>query len=160
MVAFELITTDYGHVAFAWSERGVVRVSLPRPSRAEALTAVGVRPGDVESRHGELGDLLARFYQGEAVDFGSVALDLGREPRFTAAVRRVVVGLGRGQTMTYGDVARAAGSPHGARAVGQVMARNPVPPLIPCHRVLGGQGLGGYGGGLVLKGRLLELERA
>lgn len=159
MVCYQTITTLCGDVAYTWTERGVTRVCLPQPSVAEAVAAVGVTSGMVLGRHDELADLLIRYYQGDPVDFGSVALDLGRERRFTAAVRRCVTAIGRGETMTYGEVAGAVGSPNGARAVGQVMARNPVPPLIPCHRVLGSGGLGGYGGGLELKRRLLAMER-
>ncbi|MBI5833183.1 MAG: MGMT family protein [Armatimonadetes bacterium] len=159
MASYQCIRIGDEVVAFVWSERGVQRVCLPQPSREAALAAVGVRADTGESCHSELAGLLERFYQGQPVDFGAIALDLGRQTSFTAAVRARVLALGWGQTATYGDVATAAGSPRGARAVGQVMARNPVPPLIPCHRVLGSQGLGGYGGGLALKSRLLEWER-
>jgi len=62
--------------------------------------------------------------------------------------------------MAYGEVAAAAGRPGAARAVGRVMATNPVPPFVPCHRVVAADGgLGGYGGGLDLKSRLLEREK-
>lgn len=87
------------------------------------------------------------------------ALDLRRgtalQQRIWHAVRRIP----SGQTRTYGAVARALGRARLARAVGQAMARNPVAPFVPCHRVVACNGLGGYGGGLVLKRRLLELEQ-
>mgnify|MGYP000983729004 FL=1 len=159
MDKYQTVDTACGVVAFVWSEQGVRRVCLPQSTRAAALAAVGVGPGDDESEHAELGTLLERFYRGEPVDFGGVALDLGPEPPFTAAVRQRVLALGRGETSTYGQVAADVGSPKGARAVGQVMARNPVAPLIPCHRVLGTDGLHGYGGGLPLKQRLLGWEK-
>jgi methylated-DNA-[protein]-cysteine S-methyltransferase len=66
-----------------------------------------------------------------------------------------------GETRTYGDIARAIGTPNGARAVGSANHKNPIPIVIPCHRVVAaGGGLGGYGGGLELKRRLLALEQA
>jgi methylated-DNA-[protein]-cysteine S-methyltransferase len=66
-----------------------------------------------------------------------------------------------GETRTYGEIARALGSPQGARAVGSANHKNPTPIVIPCHRVVNtGGGLGGYGGGLELKRRLLALEQA
>lgn len=72
------------------------------------------------------------------------------------ALRRVPAG----ETMTYGELASAAGCPGGARAVGNVMARNPVPVLVPCHRVVATNGLGGFTGGLDVKRKLLRLEGA
>jgi methylated-DNA-[protein]-cysteine S-methyltransferase len=66
-----------------------------------------------------------------------------------------------GETRTYGEIARAVGTPNGARAVGSANHKNPIPIVIPCHRVVAaGGGLGGYGGGLDLKRRLLALEQA
>ncbi len=66
-----------------------------------------------------------------------------------------------GETRTYGEIARTLGNPHGARAVGSANHKNPIPLIIPCHRVVAtGGGLGGYGGGLELKRRLLALEQA
>jgi methylated-DNA-[protein]-cysteine S-methyltransferase len=65
-----------------------------------------------------------------------------------------------GHVVTYGELARRSGCPGGARAVGQAMARNPLPLVVPCHRVVAADGLGGYGGGLPLKRWLLALEGA
>ncbi len=66
-----------------------------------------------------------------------------------------------GETRTYGEIARAVGNPKGSRAVGSANHKNPIPIIIPCHRVVNtGGGLGGYGGGLELKRRLLALEQA
>lgn len=72
------------------------------------------------------------------------------------ALRRVPAG----ETLTYGELAAAAGNPGAARAVGNVMARNPVPLLVPCHRVVATNGLGGFTGGLDVKKKLLRLEGA
>ena len=70
-------------------------------------------------------------------------------------------GIPRGQTRTYGELARMAGSPGAARAVGQAMARNPWPIIVPCHRVLGSDGaLTGFGGGVDMKRRMLQMEGA
>ena len=90
----------------------------------------------------------------------SVPVDLSAVPPFHAKVLRAAGRIPRGRTVTYGELAAAVGRPRGARAVGQAMARNPVPLVVPCHRVVGSGGLGGYGGGLALKRRLLALEGA
>lgn len=63
-----------------------------------------------------------------------------------------------GETISYGELARRVGRPKGSRAVGQANGRNPVPIIVPCHRVLASHGIGGYGGGLVVKRALLALE--
>lgn len=76
------------------------------------------------------------------------------------AVSRACYDIPRGRTRRYGEVAALLGKPGAARAVGQIMATNPYPLLIPCHRVVGADGLHGFGGGLALKARLLALEAA
>ena len=88
-------------------------------------------------------------------------LDLPDAPSFTKAVRQATCNIPRGQTRSYGEVAAIAGNPRAGRAVGQVMASNPVAILIPCHRVITSDGgLGGYGGHINMKKRLLAIEGA
>lgn len=90
---------------------------------------------------------------------GKVALLLPSSSPFQERVARVVSRIPYGKTMTYGEVARRAGSPGAARAVGQVMRHNPICLFIPCHRVVASGGrLGGFTGGISLKRRLLALE--
>ncbi len=87
-------------------------------------------------------------------------LDLRGLPRFDAAVYRIVAATRPGQTLTYGDVASIAGSPGAARAVGNAMARCPLFPAVPCHRVVrASDGWSGWAGDVALKRRLLEAER-
>jgi methylated-DNA-[protein]-cysteine S-methyltransferase len=89
-----------------------------------------------------------------AVDLSSVENDFQRKVLATLRKR-----VGPGKTISYGELAEVVGHPGAARAVGTAMARNPVPIVVPCHRVLAsGGGLGGYGGGLDMKRGLLELE--
>ncbi|HXG62598.1 MAG TPA: methylated-DNA--[protein]-cysteine S-methyltransferase [Planctomycetota bacterium] len=101
---------------------------------------------------------LARWFRGE--DPG-VRLDLSWATPFERRVYAVVRRIPRGGTRTYGEVARAAGAPGAARAVGRVLARNRICLFIPCHRVVGAAGPGGFTapGGVRLKRRLLSLER-
>lgn len=104
---------------------------------------------------------LVRFAQGEPVDFSDVVVD---ESHLTPFGKRIVHACRRipaGQTRGYGELAAESGSPGAARAVGQVMARNRYPLVVPCHRVLAAGGrIGGFSApqGLVMKRRLLELE--
>ncbi len=86
-------------------------------------------------------------------------LDLSSFTDFQREVIAAVQGIPRGRTLTYGEVALLAGRPGAARAVGQVMAKNPFAVIVPCHRVVSRGGLGGFGWGLDIKKKLLELER-
>ena len=93
------------------------------------------------------------------MDFRDVLLDTRRATAFQLRVWDVVRGIPRGQVQSYAWVAAQAGSPQAARAVGQAMASNPFPIVVPCHRVVGQDGgLTGFGGGLNMKRDLLRLE--
>ena len=102
-----------------------------------------------------------RYADGDSVDFSEKDVDLRLTPAFHQRCYRLLLGFGWGQTTTYGDMARALGDATLARAVGQAMGANPVPLLVPCHRVLAsGNRAGGFSaaGGVDAKRRLLALE--
>jgi methylated-DNA-[protein]-cysteine S-methyltransferase len=125
-----------------------------------AALRIGAR-GDLEGMRGPLPAVRGALERWFATGEGEV--DLVPAPtEFLAKVRKAVRAIPRGETRTYGEVARAAGRPGAARAVGQAMARNPIPLLVPCHRVVASGGPGGYSGGrgLATKSRLLALERS
>jgi methylated-DNA-[protein]-cysteine S-methyltransferase len=106
-----------------------------------------------------LGYELARYLSGERVSFRRHKVALSPLPGFLTAALSAARKIPYGQVRTYGWLAKAAGNPKAARAAGQAMARNPLPIIIPCHRVIAASGgLGGFGGGLEMKRRLLELE--
>jgi methylated-DNA-[protein]-cysteine S-methyltransferase len=97
------------------------------------------------------------------VDLSTAVLDLSGCSPFDRAVYSALLSVGRGAVITYGGLAGMAGSPGAARAVGGAMSRNPLPPFIPCHRVVAGDGgMTGFSteGGVALKRRLLEMEGA
>lgn len=103
-------------------------------------------------------DFLSRYYHGTAATH-CLPLCLGREGAFGQRVLERTARVRWGEVITYGELARAVGKPGAARAVGQIMARNMLPPFVPCHRVVGaGYHLTGFVGGLELKARMLELE--
>jgi methylated-DNA-[protein]-cysteine S-methyltransferase len=107
-----------------------------------------------------LTDKLERYFEGEPVVFDE-PLDPTTGTDFQREVWALTKAIPRGQTRTYGQIAREAGSPGAARAVGQSMARNPWPVIVPCHRVVGHDGrLTGFGGGLDMKRRMLVMEGA
>ncbi|MEV0427703.1 methylated-DNA--[protein]-cysteine S-methyltransferase [Micromonospora sp. NPDC050495] len=114
------------------------------------------RPGDPVAGLA-LAELRA-YFAGELTEF-TVPVLVSRGSEFERAVWREMTRIPYGETLTYGEVARAVGEPGAARAVGVACNRNPVPVLVPCHRIVGAGGkLVGFGGGLPRKVTLLELE--
>jgi methylated-DNA-[protein]-cysteine S-methyltransferase len=160
-VAYDLVDTPVGPLLVAVTDRGLCRISFdPEPDReAEALAkGYGVRvlrsarPVDNARRE------LEEYFAGRRRDF-DLATDLRIEAPFRRTVLDELARVPYGSTTTYGELARRAGRPRAARAVGVFMNRNPIPIVLPCHRVVGAGGaLVGYGGGLDRKESLLRLE--
>ncbi|MCS6952265.1 MAG: methylated-DNA--[protein]-cysteine S-methyltransferase [Bryobacterales bacterium] len=147
----------------AATSRGVSRILLLDSGRA-GRHAAAARP---QTSSGDASPELLRAVRGQLLEYfrgKRRAFDLPLELRGTPFQRRVWQELTRipyGATRSYGEIARAIGEPGAARAVGQACGANPVPIVVPCHRVIAAHGgLGGYGGGLRLKRFLLELEQA
>ena len=158
-----VVSTALGWVAVLATSRGIRYITLPKPTRAAALERLLDEAGDIGREDPaalrEVLERLQAYYAGAAVSFDDVPLDLDDFPPFYRAVWERARALPRGHTITYGELAMEVGRPAAARAVGQAMAHNPVPPIVPCHRVVARGGrLGGYGGGLALKARLLAME--
>ncbi len=160
---YRLIPSTIGAVGVVrrTDRKSVQRILLPRKGRSMSELIRKAFPGAVPEKGG--GDAICRqlraFLGGEAVDFSIDELDLDG---FGGFARRVLMAdhtIPRGRVMTYGGLAAKLGVPGGARAVGNVMAGNPFPLVIPCHRVVrSGGGLGGFGGGLPMKKALLAME--
>jgi methylated-DNA-[protein]-cysteine S-methyltransferase len=145
----------YGHVA---TPAGPVSYATDGERVRTLLLGKRLRdPGRPTALDREVVRQLEQYFAGRRDAFDlPVALDL---TRFRSKVLRAVGRIPYGEARSYGEVARAVGQPRAARAVGQAVGANPLPLLIPCHRVLAAQGrLGGFGGGLRWKRFLLELE--
>jgi methylated-DNA-[protein]-cysteine S-methyltransferase len=161
-VTIGICDTAFGWVGVARSPRGLLALTLPQPDQEAALRPLLDRWGDDARRDdvalGDLPDKLRRFFDGQPVSFDE-PLDMSDATGFQRRVWEATRRIPRGQTLTYGQVARQVGSPRAARAVGQAMARNPWPAIVPCHRVVGHDGrLTGFGGGLDMKRRMLDME--
>jgi len=160
---FCIIETALGWLGLVLSPAGLRAVTLPHRDRDAALAEVLALGAREEARDDEAGDLperLRRYARGQPVPFPD-ALDFAAATPFQRAVWQAAQEIPRGQTRSYGWLATKAGKPRAARAVGQAMAANPWPIIVPCHRVVSSNGrLGGYGGGLDMKERLLLLEGA
>jgi methylated-DNA-[protein]-cysteine S-methyltransferase len=158
-VRFAIVTTELGDLGLVDSELGLRALVLPRPALREYLQTRFAGAAEDITRLAELAGRLQEYARGLPVAFNDVKLDVAGTP-FQMAVWQATRAIPRGQTRTYGELARMLGRPGAARAVGAAEAANPVPIVVPCHRVIGSDGrLCGFGGGLPLKQRLLALER-
>lgn len=156
--------TNWGWIGMAISDRGLAGLVLPQPTRDEALRRLEHRwPESEEIEAAAFEDLIApvrRYLAGQPVEF-NMALDWSEHTEFLQEVWKVTRSIPHGETRTYAELAEAAGRPQAYRAVGRAMAVNPIPLIVPCHRVVRSDGgLGGYAGGLDVKKRLLEMEQA
>ena len=152
-----------GWIALLGSDRGLRQVSL-QPEPQDAWAGLGEEAQHAEDNPDALADVLSaldRYFAGEMSALDRIAVDLSGSSPFFSAAWDACRAIPPGETRSYQWLADAAGNPKASRAAGQAMARNPVPLVIPCHRVVGSNGsLHGYGGGGVgVKARLLELER-
>ncbi len=162
---YALIDTSFGTCAVAWGDAGITHFQLPDADRDATerclLKRAGVAAAGDIAELGTLAEDVRRYFSGERVDFSDFALDFTGAPEFHRLVYAEVLRLGWGETTTYGAVARKVSNISAARAVGQAMGANPIPLIMPCHRVLAsGDKLGGFSafGGSVSKERMLALE--
>ncbi len=156
-----VLETQLGWMGVAYSPRGIISLQLPRAGRELALRDLqrAFPKGSVKQ---EIPEEIARelrdYSAGRCRQF-HLPVDLSSARPFQRAVLTAISRIPFGETRSYGWVARAIGKPGAARAVGQALHTNPIPIIIPCHRVIASNGsLGGYGGGLEMKRRLLQLE--
>ncbi len=156
---FLVFPTTLGWVGLLASSKGLSRLALPQQDQEEVLRELGqvAEAPHNPSAFGDLPQRIIRYLSGERVKFAD-AVDLDGTSPFQRRVLDKLRRIPYGKTRSYGWVAQAVGVPQGPRAVGQAVARNPVPLIIPCHRVVGSNGLGGFGGGLDLKRLLLRQE--
>jgi methylated-DNA-[protein]-cysteine S-methyltransferase len=158
---FHIFETDLGWVGVAFSDSGLREITLPHKSRDDAfrkMTELGTDEPATEAEARSASALLNALARGQPHANG-LPLDWSGITPFRREVMEECMRIPAGQTLTYGELAAKVGRPRSARAVGRVMATNPFPLLVPCHRVLGSDGtLHGYGGGLPMKAALLKAE--
>jgi methylated-DNA-[protein]-cysteine S-methyltransferase len=160
---YTIFETTTGWVGILGSAAGLRRATLPQPSKQAAYIALGDGLADAREtpqRFTSLRERYRAYFQGQRVAFTD-ALDLTGATPFQRAVWQSTGEIPFGQTRSYSWVASRAGNPRAVRAAGQALSVNPLPIIVPCHRVLAKDGgLGGYSGGLPVKKMLLELEAA
>lgn len=163
--AYSIFKTKWGWFGLLASDKGLVRACLPMDSKAAAENILldgieGAKPDN--NRFCDTENAVAAYYEGSEVDFSNVDVDLEAFTPFQRGVLLALRDIRHGQTITYGRLAAAAGVPKAARAIGGCMAKNPIPLIIPCHRVMGADGsLTGFSGfgGTETKRRMLQLEK-
>ena len=163
-VAYAIADSPLGPLTVAVTDRGLVRLAYPdRPLDGvleELARGVSPRVLEAPARLDEVRRELDEYFEGRRRSF-DVSLDRTLLGPFARKVLGRTARIPYGEVSTYAAVAAAAGSPRASRAAGNALAGNPIPIVIPCHRVLrSGGGLGGYAGGLDRKTRLLTLEGA
>lgn len=161
-VAYANVESPFGPLLIASTPRGLVKLSLPNYEADTALEELAskVSPRVIEAP-GQLDDVrrqLDLYFDGKLHEF-DLALDWQLTTGFREEVQRAIARIPYGETRSYAEMASKAGNERAVRAAGTACGSNPIPIVVPCHRVLRSSGaLGGYGGGLPMKKALLEFE--
>jgi methylated-DNA-[protein]-cysteine S-methyltransferase len=161
-VSYASADSPFGTLLLAQTPRGLVRVGLPNQDYeallAELAAKVSPRVLEAPARLDEARRELDRYFAGELREF-ALPLDWSLSHGFRQRVLERIAAIPYGETRTYTEMATGAGNPRAVRAAGSACGSNPIPVVVPCHRVLRlSGGLGGYAGGLAMKESLLALE--
>jgi methylated-DNA-[protein]-cysteine S-methyltransferase len=167
-VSCTLFDTALGRCGIAWRRDRVVGFALPARDDRATRSSLMRRSPDVVAGEPPLQiraaiEAVRRLIAGEAIDLGFVDVDFDGVSDFDRHVYVVTRTIRPGETRTYGEIADLVGEPGAARAIGRAMGANPVPIIVPCHRVLAASGrIGGFSapGGIATKRRLLAIESA
>ena len=172
---YTLFKTSLGMCGISWSEKGVTGFQLPEKTLEDTKQKLLEKRGDriflpLSLDSTSIPDWIKKgvrqiqgYLKGEKSNLSDIPVDLEGVPEFHKAVYQAAEGIPIGKVATYGELAKIVRSPGAARAVGNALAKNPIALIIPCHRIIGGDGkLGGFSayGSLAAKVKLLELEGA
>ena len=163
---YTIFQTKWGYFGLAGTEYGLCRTQLPgsNPEKIKTL----LLKNDPVAQHDKnfckiLQQQIAAYFEGNNIKFSrDIYLNLDGLSSFSISVLKACRKIENGRMITYGQLAKKAGRPKASRAVGSVMAKNPMPLIIPCHRIIRSDGkMGGFSapGGITLKNKMLELER-
>jgi methylated-DNA-[protein]-cysteine S-methyltransferase len=160
---YTVFQTNQGWMGILASQTGIVAATLPQTTRRQALDLLGEKAKQADFSQDGLSNITQRFqdyYSGKKIGFPD-ALDFSGATGFQKQVWQAAQQIPHGETRSYGWIAKQIGKPKSARAVGQALGKNPFLVIVPCHRVIAGDGtLGGFGCGLPAKQKLLKLEKA
>jgi len=161
LIYYTRYPSPIGEILIALTEKGICSLALSQ-NEDEFVQSLSkefaTKPIRDDEKFQRVRGMLDSYFEGKSVEFDA-PFDL-RGTDFQRRVWAEISKIGYGKTRSYGSIAKAVGRPRASRAVGNAVGSNPVPLIIPCHRVIHSDGtLGGFGGGLPLKKRLLKLER-
>ena len=162
-IFYAYMETPIGKLLVASSEKGLVRIMFPHEEKADLVSLLKKEyPEETLVEDPEKNLLVIKqikeYFDGSRTVF-SLPLDI-RGTEFQKSVWEALKKVPYGETSSYGEIACSIGKPKAARAVGNANRKNPIPIVIPCHRIIGSDGsMTGFGGGIPLKKKLLELER-
>jgi methylated-DNA-[protein]-cysteine S-methyltransferase len=162
-VAYATVDSPFGSLLIATTPRGLVKVSFPtvydtEETLEELAARISPRVLEAPARLDDVRRQLDRYFEGELREF-DLPLDWQLTEGFRKRAQQAIARIPYGRTRSYTEIARSAGNERAVRAAGTACGSNPIPIVVPCHRVLrSGGALGGYGGGLPMKEALLELE--
>ncbi len=160
-LSYTIVNTDMGWIGILSSANGLLGTTLPQRSAQEACQLLGARVNQATCSPHRLDDLMERlkaYLSGHRITFPD-KLDPSQGTRFQREVWEETRLIPYGETRSYAWVAEQIKNPRAMRAVGQALGKNPIPIIVPCHRVVASGGkLGGFGGGLKMKKDLLSLE--
>ena len=163
-IKYTVFSTKWGFFSFAATGEGICCTLLPLPERSVARKILlDTIENAVFDKYllGRLQKKIVAYFDGSTIDFSEFRIDLDGSSRFAATCLTACRKIGYGQTVSYGQLASLANCPGAARAVGTVMARNKLPLIVPCHRIIRSTGqIGGFSGaeGPKTKLKLLQLE--
>jgi methylated-DNA-[protein]-cysteine S-methyltransferase len=160
-LVYTIFRTEAGWTGVLRGDIGLKRVTLPQKSKNDAYSKLGdlENTSFSEKCFGDLQNRLRSYFSGKKVDF-SDKLDFSGATDFQIGVWKATMNIPYGQTRSYAWVAARMGRPKAFRAVGQALGLNPFPVIVPCHRVIAGDGsLHGFTGGLEMKKQMIALER-
>ena len=162
---YAIFPVRWGYFGLLSTEKALLRTSLPAPSAAAVKVHLlrGINQAEADSKMSlQLQLRISAYFQGSCVDFSNIRLDLSHLTPFARGVLLACRKIKYGHTATYSRLAQMSRSPHAARAVGNILAKNPLPLIIPCHRIIRADGqLGGFSApqGTKLKQKLINLEK-
>ncbi len=162
---YAIFKTKWGYFGLAATDNGLLRTVLPLAEREKVKSQLLRHFPGSQYESGllrKVQEQITAYFEGDCVDFRDVPVLLNSSGAFAKRVLTACGSIAFGQVVTYGRLAEMAGKPGAARAVGGVMAKNPLPLIIPCHRVIRSDGsLGGFSamGGTHTKSKLIELEK-
>ncbi len=159
---WSVIETTWGHVGVAGTDDGFIYAGFPESTELDAISSMHANVGRLGIRDSayfaDLSIAVRMYFAGQAIDWGQFPVCLVGTS-FQRGVWEATRSIAYGMTVTYGEIAAMAGLPRAARAAGSALAANPAGLLVPCHRVVAANGLGGFGSRLDRKQALLRLER-